>query len=173
MRDSSDHTLASSPVPNELPSLSRRGFLEMSAATAFLFGFSVPLRPVRAAAETATFAPNAFIRIDGQGEVTLIMPQVEMGQGAYTSISMILAEELDADWSLVRVEHAPADERLYANPDLGFQGTGDSTSFRAFWKPLRLAGAGAQRVPDGAWHWPLYLSALSELRRPDGHGRAL
>jgi CO/xanthine dehydrogenase Mo-binding subunit len=50
------------------------------------------------------------------------MPQVEMGQGTYTSISMILAEELDADWTLVRVEHAPADEKLYANPDLGFQG---------------------------------------------------
>ena len=101
MRDNSDHinSLASSSVPAELPSLSRRGFLEMSAATAFLFGFSVPLRAIRAAAETATFAPNAFIRIDGQGEVTLIMPQVEMGQGTYTSISMILAEELDADWS--------------------------------------------------------------------------
>ena len=93
MRDNSDHiiSLASSSVPDEIPRLSRRGFLEMSAATAFLFGFSVPLRPVRAAAEAATFAPNAFIRIDEQGEVTLIMPQVEMGQGTYTSISMILA----------------------------------------------------------------------------------
>jgi isoquinoline 1-oxidoreductase subunit beta len=69
------------------------------------------------------------------------MPQVEMGKGTYTSISMILAEELDADWSLVRVEHAPAHEKLYANPELGFQGTGDSTSIRAIWKPLRLAGA--------------------------------
>src|ERR1700732_2234973 len=87
------------------------------------------------------FAPNAFIRIDHAGKTTLVMPQVEMGQGTYTSISMILAEELDADWSLVRVEHAPADEKLYANPDLGCQGTGDSTSIRAFWKPLRLAGA--------------------------------
>jgi isoquinoline 1-oxidoreductase beta subunit len=123
------------------PNLSRRGFLEMSGAAAFLFGFSVPLRTNRAAAEAATFAPNAFIRIDRQGEITLIMPQVEMGQGVYTSISMILAEELDADWSLVRLEHAPADENLYANPDLGFQVTGDSTSIRAFWQPLRLAGA--------------------------------
>ena len=87
------------------------------------------------------FAPNAFIRIDHAGKITLIMPQVEMGQGTYTSISMILAEELDADWSRVRVEHAPADEKLYANPDLGIQGTGNSNSIRAFWKPLRLAGA--------------------------------
>ena len=126
------------------PSLSRRGFLEMSAAAAFLFGFSVPMRATPAAAKVSTFAPNAFIRIDRQGETTLIMPQVEMGQGVYTSISMILAEELDADWSLVRVEHAPADEKLYANPDLGFQVTGDSTSIRAFWQPLRLAGAAAR-----------------------------
>jgi secreted PhoX family phosphatase len=72
MRDNSDHinSLASSSVP--AASLSRRGFLEIAAATAFLFGFSVPLCAIRAAAEAATFAPNAFIRIDGQGEVTLI-----------------------------------------------------------------------------------------------------
>lgn len=132
---------ARSSVPDGAPGLSRRGVLEMSAATAFLFGFSVPPREVRAAVKAATFAPNAFIRIDRQGEVTLIMPQVEMGQGVYTAISMILAEELDADWSFVRVEHAPADEKLYVNPDIGFQGTGASTSIHAFWDPLRQAGA--------------------------------
>ena len=103
----------------------------------------------------------------GQGDVTLIMPQVEMGQGTYTSISMILAEELDADWSRVRVEHAPADEKLYANPDLSIQATGNSNSIRAFWKPLRLAGAATRAcfieaaarswgvsgrgMPDGEW----------------------
>ena len=103
-------------VPDEVPSLSRRGFLQkMSTATAFLFGFSVP-----AAARSAPLpTPRPlhrmpFIRIDGQGEVTLIMPQVEMGQGTYTSIStMILAEELDAGWSLVRVKHAPANEETF------------------------------------------------------------
>jgi isoquinoline 1-oxidoreductase beta subunit len=137
------------------PNLSRRGFLEMSGAAAFLFGFSVPLRATPSAAKVSTFAPNAFIRIDRQGEITLIMPQVEMGQGVYTSISMILAEELDADWSLVRVEHAPADENLYANPDLGFQVTGDSTSIRAFWEPLRLAGAATRAcfIEAAAHRW--------------------
>ena len=137
------------------PNLSRRGFLEMSGAAAFLLGFSVPLRTTRAAAEVSTFAPNAFIRIDRQGEIRLIMPQVEMGQGVYTSISMILAEELDADWSLVRLEHAPADENLYANPELGFQVTGDSTSIRAFWEPLRLAGASARAcfIEAAAHRW--------------------
>jgi isoquinoline 1-oxidoreductase subunit beta len=146
---------ASSSLQKDLPHLSRRDFLEVSAATAFLLGFCVPMRATPAAATVATFAPNAFIRIDRQGEITLIMPQVEMGQGVYTSISMILAEELDADWSLVRVEHAPADERLYANPDLGFQVTGDSTSIRAFWQPLRLAGAAARAcfIEAAAHRW--------------------
>src|SRR5580658_5110446 len=92
---------ASLAVSEHLPNLSRRGFLEMSGATAFVLGFFVPQRAIRAA-ERGVFAPNAFIRVNPQGEVTLIMPQVEMGQGTYTSISMILAEELDADWSRVR-----------------------------------------------------------------------
>ena len=73
--------------------------------------------------------------------VTLIIPQVEMGQGVYTSLSMIVAEELDADWNRVRVEHAPANEKLYVNPMIGVQATGNSNSIRAFWKPLRQAGA--------------------------------
>jgi isoquinoline 1-oxidoreductase beta subunit len=106
-----------------------------------VFGFYVPRGWTRQAAERASFAPNAFIRIDRQGNVTLIMPQVEMGQGTYTSISMILAEELDADWSRVRPEHAPADEKHYANPDLTIQATGNSNSVRAWWKPLRQAAA--------------------------------
>src|SRR5258708_39469112 len=96
------------------PSLSRRGFLEISAAAALVFGFHVPARG--ATGDVRPFAPNAFIKIDRDGAVTLIMPQVEMGQGIYTSISMILAEELDADWKRVTVEHAPPDEARYANP---------------------------------------------------------
>jgi len=135
------NSIAAFAAPDEVPTLSRRGFFEMAVATTFLFGFSVPVRATGAGAEGASFAPNAFIRINRQGEVTLIMPQVEMGQGTYTSISMILAEELDADWGRVRVEHAPANEKLYANPDLSIQATGNSNSIRAFWKPLRLAGA--------------------------------
>jgi isoquinoline 1-oxidoreductase beta subunit len=122
-------------------SLSRRRFMGLAAGTAFVFGFYVPRGRASQAAERASFAPNAFIRIDRQGNVTLIMPQVEMGQGTYTSISMILAEELDADWSRVRPEHAPPDEKHYANPDLTIQATGNSNSVRAWWKPLRQAGA--------------------------------
>jgi isoquinoline 1-oxidoreductase beta subunit len=85
---------------------SRRNFLGSALAGGFLLAFHLP---VRAAGE---FAPNAFIRIDGTGKTTLVMPQVEMGQGVYTSISMILAEELDADFSRVVVQHAPPDDKL-------------------------------------------------------------
>jgi isoquinoline 1-oxidoreductase beta subunit len=121
--------------------LSRRSFVKLATGTAFVLGFHVALRNTSEAADRSSYAPNAFIRIDAQGDVTLIIPQVEMGQGVYTSLSMLLAEELDADWSRVRVEHAPADERHYANPITGIQVTGGSNSVRAFWKPLRQAGA--------------------------------
>ena len=146
---------------------SRRRFLGMSAAAGFMLGFSVPMRTARAAASAATFAPNAFIRIDPRGEVTLIMPQVEMGQGTYTSISMILAEELDADWARVKVEHAPPDEKLYANPDLSIQATGNSNSIRAFWKPLRTAGAATRAcfVEAAARAWGV---AAAECRTENG-----
>ena len=69
-----------------------------------------------------------------------------MGQGIYTAISMILAEELDADWSQVKLQHAPASDKLYGNPLFGIQATGGSTSVRAFWKPLREAGATARAM---------------------------
>lgn len=121
--------------------LTRREFLGMTSGAVFFYGFHVPVDAANETSKGAAFAPNAFIRIDTKGVVELIIPQVEMGQGVYTSLSMILAEELDADWSRVRVEHAPADEKLYANPMLGLQATGNSNSVRAFWKPLRQAGA--------------------------------
>src|ERR1700688_3015498 len=132
-------------LSNFSPRPSRRALVTGALAGGFVLAFRLSLQaanePQQPDNPAGQFTPNAFIRIDHAGKITLVMPQVEMGQGTYTSISMILAEELDADWSLVRVEHAPADEKLYVNPDLGFQGTGDSTSIRAFWKPLRLAGA--------------------------------
>ena len=115
--------------------------------------------PQRAGAGAGTtdgqFAPNAFIRIDHAGKITLVMPQVEMGQGVYTAVAMILAEELDADFGKVELEHAPPNEKLYANPMLGIQATGNSNSIRAFWKPLRQAGAAARAmlVQAAAQRW--------------------
>ena len=126
---------------------SRRSFLKAGAATAgtLLIGFRFS---AATAADTTTevFAPDAFIRIFPSGKITLIMPQVEMGQGIYTAVAMILAEELDAAFDQITLEAAPPDDALYANPALGLQATGGSTSVRAFWMPLRKAAAGARSL---------------------------
>jgi isoquinoline 1-oxidoreductase subunit beta len=134
------------------PAVSRRTFLGVSAAAGggLLLGFRLPalVRPAAAAgAETAeAFAPNAFIRIDRAGRVALIMHKVEMGQGTYTSIPMLLAEELEVDLGEVRLEPAPPDDKRYAEPLFGFQVTGGSTSVRGAWEPLRRAGAAARSL---------------------------
>ncbi len=130
--------------------LSRRQFLSANAALGggLLIGFAAgPSISTAGAAQLLAgepFAPNAFIRIDRNGQVTLIMPYVEMGQGTYTSIPMLIAEELEVDLNQVRVEHAPPNEKLYANPLLGVQATGNSNAIRGAWQPLRQAGATAR-----------------------------
>src|SRR5882757_6592070 len=91
---------------------SRRVLLTGGLAGGFLLAFHLPLRAVNEPMQppddtTGKFAPNAFIRIDQAGHTTLVMPQVEMGQGIYTAVAMILAEELDADLSRVTLQHAP------------------------------------------------------------------
>jgi isoquinoline 1-oxidoreductase beta subunit len=129
--------------------VSRRGLLAGGVASGFLLAFHLPVRSAKAQAApdaAAAFAPNAFIRIDAAGKTTLIMPQVEMGQGIYTAVAMILAEELDADYAQIVLEHAPPNEKLYGNPIFIIQATGGSTSVRAFWKPLRVAGASARAM---------------------------
>jgi isoquinoline 1-oxidoreductase beta subunit len=136
-------------VTAELSNISRRRLLGAALTTSFVFAFRLPVGAAVTAqkdAAEATFTPNAFIRIDGAGKVTLVMPQVEMGQGIYTCVATILAEELDTDLTKVVLEHAPPDEKLYANPLLGIQATGGSTSVRAFWTPLRKAGATARAM---------------------------
>src|ERR1700761_358329 len=130
---------------------SRRSVLTGGLASGFLLAFHLPVRAVNEPNQppddpSGKFAPNAFIRIDRAGKTTLVMPQVEMGQGVYTAVAMILAEELDADFAQVTLEHAPPNDKLYGNPTFGLQVTGNSNSIRAFWKPLRNAGAGARAM---------------------------
>ncbi len=100
-----------------------------------------------AAPAGAIFAPNAFVRIGSDDSVTVIAKHVEMGQGAYTGIATVLAEELDADWTRVRVESAPADAKRYANLAFGtMQGTGGSSAMSNSWTQLREAGAKARAM---------------------------
>ena len=126
---------------------SRRTFLITGAAAGggLLLGVYLP-RTIGAKAQIAdeVFAPNAFLRIKPDDTITLVMPQVEMGQGTYTSMSMLVAEELEIDLGKVSLEAAPPSDKLYANPLLGEQVTGGSTSVPGFWEPLRRAGATAR-----------------------------
>jgi isoquinoline 1-oxidoreductase beta subunit len=133
--------------------LSRRVVLQSGLAGGLVLAFPWPLRaaPVNEPEQLpdhpdGQFAPNAFIRIDKAGKTTLVIPQAEMGQGVYTAIAMILAEELDADYAQVTIAHAPPSDQLYGNPTFGVQVTGNSNSIRAFWDKLRNAGAAARAM---------------------------
>jgi isoquinoline 1-oxidoreductase subunit beta len=145
----------------------RRAFLKgagSATAIALTIGFEWAGTTRRAAAIAAPagapFAPNAFLRIGTDNSVTVIAKHVELGQGAYTGIATIVAEELDADWSLIRVESAPADATRYANLAMGkFQGTGGSSAMANSWMQLREAGAKARAMLLSAaarqWHVPV------------------
>jgi isoquinoline 1-oxidoreductase beta subunit len=135
--------------------LSRRAFLAVAAAAGGGLVVAVTLRVPPGAAADAVFAPDAFIRIDRDGAVSVVVSQVEMGQGTYTSMPMLVAEELAVDLAKVTVVAAPGDASRYANPALGIQATGGSTSVRGFYVPLRKAGAAARLmlVEAAAQQW--------------------
>jgi len=124
--------------------MERRAFLQTAggAGAALVIGFRIPTRGEQ---EPAPFAPNAWLRIGADDSVLVIVDRSEMGQGVATSLPMLLAEELEADWTKVQIEFAPAD-KAYINPLFGLQGTGGSSSIRAAWTPLRKAGAAAREV---------------------------
>ncbi|HEY5758615.1 MAG TPA: molybdopterin cofactor-binding domain-containing protein [Steroidobacter sp.] len=123
--------------------ISRRHFLVASVlgGGGLLLGFTMG---TRAQAQASAPTPNAFIRIDQQGRVTLTLPYVEMGQGAYTSQAQIVAEELEVDPATLILEAAPANEKLYASPLFLGQITGGSGSLRGAWMSMRTAGAAAR-----------------------------
>jgi isoquinoline 1-oxidoreductase beta subunit len=137
---------------NTALNLNRREFLKVSAAAGggLLIGLYLPGR-LEAAAGPPTevgFMPNAFLRIAPDNTVTVISKHLEMGQGVYTGLPTIVADELDADWSQIRVESAPADAKRYGNLAWGgtSQGTGGSTSTTNSWDQLRRAGATARAM---------------------------
>ena len=154
----------------------RRDFLKSAAtvsAVALTIGFewsSSGRRAFAAAASAGTvtpFAPNAFLRIGADNSVTVIAKHVEMGQGAYTGLATIVAEELDADWTLVRVESAPADAKRYANLVFGnLQGTGGSSAMANSWMQLREAGgkARAMLLAAAAKQWKVPVADLTVER---------
>ena len=150
--------------------VSRRNFLKISAALGggLLIGIDVAAcgrkeqAPAINAVPPGVLAPNAWIRIALDDSITLMVGSSEMGQGVMTAIPMLLAEELDADWSKVRAESAPA-HVSYTNPINGRQHTGGSTSVRGFWQPLREAGAATRELlmQTAAQRWNVPLAECS------------
>src|ERR1700741_3118568 len=118
---------------------SRRGFVAtgVAAGAGLVIGFYLPHRGTRVA---DSFAPNAYLKITPDNEVTIVVARSEMGQGVRTALPMILAEELEADWKNVKIEQAGA-STLY-----GDQTTGGSASVRTTWDPMRKAGAAAREM---------------------------
>ena len=149
----------------DIASPSRRTFLTATAAIGggLLLGIDLPARgEVRDSfTADAPFAPSAFLRIDRAGKVTFVMPVIEMGQGTYTSIPMLIAEELEVDVDTVAIEHSPPDDKVYANPLLGAQITGASTAIRGTYLPVRRAGAAARvmLVTAAARRWKVDASS--------------
>ena len=152
----------------ELENASRRRLLQGAAGLTLAMYLPVASATTKAAAAkgaaVAPFAPNAFLRIGEDNTVTVISKHLEMGQGSYTGLATIVAEELDAAWSQVRVEGAPADAKRYNNVNWGpVQGTGGSTAIANSWQQLREAGATARAmlVAAAAAQWKVPPAELS------------
>src|SRR5690242_21936873 len=122
-------------------SISRREFVETSAGLVLAFHLP-PLRAAAPSPSAADFAPNAWLRVGTNGIVTLTVDKSEMGQGSQTGLAMILAEELEADWSTVRLGPVPENPAGWSRR----MSTGGSTAIRTSWEPLRKAGATAREM---------------------------
>ena len=138
-------------------------------------GVAGVIRPDEAV--NAAFEPNAFIRIGEDDLVTVLVKHIEFGQGPYTGLATLVAEELDADWSQMRATAAPADATIYANTLFGLQGTGGSTAIANSWMQMRKAGAAARAmlVSAAAEAWNVRADEITVSKgqvRHEGSGRS-
>lgn len=129
---------------SNLQKQTRREFIKIFSlsGTGLLLASYIPLDEflLKEGDEPRIFSPSAFIKIDSEGVVTVFVPKSEMGQGVFTSLPMLVAEELEVDWEKIKIENAYADKKF------GSQGTGGSSSIRRTWEPLRVAGATAKTM---------------------------
>ncbi|HEY2336447.1 MAG TPA: molybdopterin cofactor-binding domain-containing protein [Burkholderiales bacterium] len=144
--------------------ISRRGFLKTAGALTFSFTFAG--RATKALAQEDATKFNAWVSLAADGTVTVMMPAAEMGQGSLTSLSLILAEELDADWSKVTTQYAPPIPKIYGNYHPLFHGamlTAASVSTPGYWMSMRMGGAQARRVllDNVAKQWTVPVSELT------------
>jgi isoquinoline 1-oxidoreductase beta subunit len=151
---------------NQGTTVTRRSFVEGAAGLMFAFALGGVARFPEALGAISGAKINAWVAIGADNTVTILCPAAEMGQGVLTSLPLILAEELDADWSKVKVEFAPASPKVYGNPHELFKGaqiTAASVSVPGYFTPLRIAGAQARRVliDSVANEWKVPASELS------------
>ena len=161
--------MSTSPIPAR--AVTRREFLQVVGlgAAGFLIGWA----PSALSADTSAPALNNFVRIGSDNTVTVIIKHLDKGQGVTTGLTTIVAEELDADWSQMRWEFAPADATRYNNLFWGpFQGTGGSSSIANSWPQLRTAGAAARAmlVAAAAAQWKVPASEISVAQGRVSHG---
>ena len=147
------------------PKVSRRGFMLGAAGLTFAVASALP----RGAGAAAAAEPgketvfNAWVTIAPDGTVAIMSPAIEMGEGSFTALPRIIAEELDADWSKVRVVPAPPNDALYANPGFGYMYTASSNAVTKYFTPLRRFGAQVRKVllQNAAAHWNVPVAELA------------
>src|SRR6185295_1120502 len=133
-------------MKTETSSINRRDFLTAMAGLTFAFGLGGLERVTKAAAQDP-FWPNWWLTIAGDGTITIMSPAAEMGQGSFTALPAIIAEELDADWKRVKIAASPIDAKKYGNPSRNYSlSFSASATVRGYYRPLRIAGAQARRV---------------------------
>jgi isoquinoline 1-oxidoreductase subunit beta len=157
---------ASSMPPSQGPELKRREFLAAGLSFSVALGAGLAASSDPAQAQTAGLKANVWVTIGTDDSVVVMTPTGEMGQGTTTALPMILAEELDADWSKVRIEYAPPNPRVYGNPHPllnGGQASLASIAVPGYFTPLRIAGAQARRVllDAAAARWGVPVAELS------------
>ncbi len=148
-------------TPIETRALSRRSFLVGTGATGMVVAFGPLANKAAAATAPAEFAATPWVHVGSNGIVTIMSPASEMGQGVMTSVPMLVAEELDADWRKVKIVQSPAIEKIFGNPvwnnTLTTYGSG---TIKGYWEKARIAGAQARKV--------LLSAAAAEMKVPAG-----
>jgi len=156
----------------------RRGFI---AGSGFVIGVAIAPKLLKAAqtgvhagGDTALKPMNAFVKIGTDDTVTVLSKHIEFGQGPFTGLATLVAEELDADWGQMRAVHSPTDNKIYANLQFGLQGTGGSSSIANAYEQMRKAGATARAmlVAAAADEWQVPASEITvrkgRIRHPSG-----
>src|SRR5882724_13361778 len=141
--------------------ISRRGFMIGAAGFTFAVASRLPFGTAQAAGKDTVLSP--WVTISADDTIAIMSPAAEMGQGSLTSLPLILAEELDADWAKVRVIVAPPNDALYKNPAFGYMYTAGSNAVTAYFRDLRKFGAQVRKVllANAAKHWGVPVEELT------------